>query len=80
MTDPDTKKRYYRADGGEVICVSNFPVAMMDLPIESSQANEELAFEALTENIPARRSPVRVYLVPAKKSTKIVEKSTTNEK
>lgn len=62
--DPETGKNYYRADGGEVICVSNFPVAMMDLPIESSQANEELAFEALTENIPPRRTPVRVYLAP----------------
>ena len=42
----------------------------MDLPIESSQSNDELVFEALTENIPKRRSPVRVYLVPAKKEAK----------
>lgn len=67
VVEPETQKRYYRADGGEVICVSNFPVAMMDLPIESSQANDDLAFEAFTENIPKRRTPVRVYLVPAKK-------------
>lgn len=66
-TDPETKKTYYSADGGgEVICVSNFPVAMMDLPIESSMVNDELAFEALTENIPRRLTPVRVYLVPKK--------------
>ncbi len=67
--DPESKTRYYRAEGGEVICVSNFPTAMMDLPIESSQANDELLFEALTENIPPRRTPVRVYLVPRLKST-----------
>ena len=67
VTDPDTKKRYYRADGGEVVCVSNFPVSMLDLPIKSSQVNDELAFEALTENIPKRRTPVRVYFVPEKK-------------
>ena len=67
VVDPETKKRYYRADGGEVICVSNFPVAMMDLPIESSQANDDLAFEAFTENIPKRRTPIRVYLIPPKK-------------
>lgn len=65
-TDPETKKSYYSADDGEVICVSNFPVAMLDLPIESSIANEELAFEALTEKIPIRKTPVRVYLVPKK--------------
>lgn len=64
FTDPETKKNYYRADGGEVICVSNFPVAMMDLPIESSDVNDELAFEAFTENIPQRGTPVRVFLVP----------------
>lgn len=67
--DPESKTRYYRAEGGEVICVSNFPTAMMDLPIESSQANDELLFEAFTENIPPRRTPVRVYLVPRLKST-----------
>lgn len=63
-TDPETRKNYYRADGGEVICVSNFPVAMLDLPIQSSQSDDELAFEAFTENIPPRGTPVRVYLVP----------------
>lgn len=62
--DPETKKVYYRADGGEAICVSNFPVAMMDIPIQSTDSDSELAFEAFTEHIPARRTPVRVYLVP----------------
>lgn len=62
--DPETKRKIYRAEGGEIICVSNFPVAMLDLPIESSQANDELAFEALTENIPARRTPIRLYMTP----------------
>lgn len=62
--DPETKKKFYRAEGGEVACVSNFPVAMLDLPIKSSQVNEELSFEAFTENIPKRRTPVRLYLLP----------------
>jgi hypothetical protein len=62
--DPETKKKFYRAEGGEIVCVSNFPVAMLDLPIESSQANDELAFEALTENIPPRRTPIRLYFIP----------------
>jgi|GEM_PF-1104183 len=65
-TDPETKRTIYRADGGEVICVSNFPVAMMDIPIESSEANGDLSFEAFTENIPVRRTPIRLYLIPKK--------------
>lgn len=62
--DPETKKSYYRAESGDLICVSNFPTAMLDLPIKSSQADDELAFEAFTENIPKRGTPVRVYLIP----------------
>ena len=62
--DPDTGKSYYRAEGGEVICVSNFPTAMLDILVESSQSNDALSFEAFTENIPPRYTPVRVYLVP----------------
>ena len=62
--DPETKKKFYRAEGGEVVCLSNFPVAMLDLPIKSSQMNEELAFEAFTENIPPRRTPIRIILTP----------------
>ena len=62
--DPETGKSYYRAEGGDLICVSNFPTAMMDLPIQSSQANDELAFEAFSEHIPPRGTPVRLYLVP----------------
>ena len=67
-TDPADNKRYYRAEGGDVICVSNFPTAMMDLPIESTQANEELLFEAFTEHIPPRGTPVRVILAPKLKT------------
>jgi hypothetical protein len=78
--DPETKKVYYQADGGEAICVSNFPVAMMDLPIESSDANDELVFEALTENIPKRRTPVRVYLVPKKEVDGKKKKKTAKSK
>ena len=31
--DPETKKSYYLAEVGDFICVSNFPDAMMDLPV-----------------------------------------------
>ena len=40
--DEETKKTYYMAEAGDFICVSNFPDAMMDLPIESTSDNDEL--------------------------------------
>ena len=30
--DPSDGREYYRADGGDMICVSNFNTAMMDVP------------------------------------------------
>ena len=48
-------KLHYQANGGDFICVSNFPSAMLDLPIESSQANGELMFHALTDKHSAQR-------------------------
>ena len=64
----DDGKEHYQANGGDFICVSNFPSAMLDLPIESSQANGELMFHALTENIPPKGTKVRVVLIPRKKA------------
>jgi len=63
-TDPDTGERYYQADGGDFICVSNFSTATLDLPVESSQTNEELLFSAFTENIPPKGATVRLVLIP----------------
>lgn len=63
-TDAETGKRYYQAEGGDFICVSNFGTAMLDIPVESSQANTELAFEAFTERIPPLGAPVRLILKP----------------
>jgi hypothetical protein len=62
--DETTGREHYLAEGGDFICVSNFPSAMMDLPVESSQANEELLFEAWTERIPEVGTKVRVVLTP----------------
>lgn len=63
-TNPNTKIRHYLADGGEMICVSNFTTAMMDIPVESSQSKEGLIFEALSEKIPPIRTRVRLVLKP----------------
>lgn len=62
--DEQTGKEYYKADGGDLVCVSNFPSATLDLPVESSQANAELLFEAFTERIPPRGTKVRLVLLP----------------
>jgi hypothetical protein len=62
--DEETGQEHYRANGGDLICVSNFPTAMLDLPIESSQANADLMFEALSDNIPPKGTKVRVVLIP----------------
>jgi hypothetical protein len=62
--DPESGKEYYKANGGDLICVSNFPTAMLDLPVESSQANDELMFSALSDRIPPKGTKVRVVLIP----------------
>jgi hypothetical protein len=67
---PDTDKQYYLADNGNVICVSNFPDAMLDLPIASTQVNDRLLFEAFTERIPALGTTVTVVLEPGDKESR----------
>jgi hypothetical protein len=62
--DEQTGKEYYQADGGDFICVSNFPSAMLDLPIKSSDSNESLMFRAYTERIPPLGTPVTLILKP----------------
>ncbi len=62
--DERTGQKYYQADGGDFICVSNFPSAMLDLPIESSQADSQLLFRAFTERIPPLGTPVTLVLTP----------------
>jgi hypothetical protein len=62
--DPEDGKEYYMAEGGEFICVSNFGTAMLDIPVESSQSNEFLAFVTYTERIPPLGWPIRLVLKP----------------
>lgn len=67
-TDPETGRQYYQAEGGDFICVSNFSTATLDIPVESSQSNESLEFEAFTERIPPLGTPVRLVLKPMQKN------------
>jgi hypothetical protein len=59
-----TKPPAYAANDGDVICISNFDTAMLDVPFNSSKDNDDLAFEANTEFIPPVETPVVVILEP----------------
>ncbi len=63
-TDEASGIKYYMAEQGDFICVSNFPSAMLDLPVPSSQDNQHLAYEAFTERIPPLGTRVRLVLTP----------------
>ena len=54
----------YTGNGGEFVCVSNFSSATIDLPIESSQSEGQLLFDAFTENIPDLGTPVLLVFNP----------------
>ena len=65
FTDPDNPKNVtYQANYGDVICVSNFPDAMLDVPIDSPKVNRNVSFEAWTERIPPVGTKVTVILEP----------------
>ncbi len=61
--EPAGEKRY-QAEGGDFICVSNFATAMLDVAVESSQANHMLMYRAFTERIPPLETPVTLVLTP----------------
>ena len=66
VKNPETGDEFYVADrSGELACVSNFPTALLDLPIQSSSDNALLGFEADEEMIPPKGTPVRVMMMPA---------------
>ena len=58
----DPKKPIYLANQGDVICLSNFNTAMLDLPIASSQKAGELLFFPWTDRIPPVGTKVTVVL------------------
>ena len=60
--DPNDGSLYYQAEGGDLVCVSNFPAATLDLPVESSQSNEALLFEAFAGRVPPRDTAVEMIL------------------
>ncbi len=61
-SDPETKRVAFGADGGDLITVSNFPSAILDLPIASSNSDAERTFVGFTENVPPLETRVTLYL------------------
>jgi len=68
--DEQTGKQHYMAEGGDFICVSNFSTATLDIPVESSESNEGLLFQANTEKIPPLGTPIRLVLKPKEEKKK----------
>ncbi|TWT86129.1 YdjY domain-containing protein [Neorhodopirellula pilleata] len=78
-TDPDEKVEHYSANAGDMICVSNFSTAMMDVPFASSADAGNTLFEPFTERIPEQGTPVRLVLVPLPSEADKTERSIAPE-
>jgi hypothetical protein len=59
---PDTGEMVYAADGGDLITVANFPSAILDLPVRSTDQDAERLFVANTPLIPPRNTYVSLIL------------------
>lgn len=81
-TDPDTKQQVYYGNSGELICLSNFSTATIDVGVQSSQTDGGLLFETFTENIPEIGTKVYVILKPGEyvKPEKVKEKKSEEKK
>jgi biopolymer transport protein ExbD len=49
---------------GTVVCLSNFPEAVLDVPFASTAVNADLLYEANPQIVPASGTPVEVILRP----------------
>lgn len=63
--DEETGREYYQAEGGHLICTSNFPDAMLDLREESSASDGAQTYEGWTERLPPEGTPVLLILSAA---------------
>lgn len=52
--------RAYAAEDGDVVCVANFPTATIDIAERSSADDGSVVYEAATEKIPPKGTPVVV--------------------
>jgi hypothetical protein len=63
---PGEARARWLGDEGDLVCVANFPGSVVDVNIASANSNASLLFQAWTERIPPRGTPVRViFSIPA---------------
>lgn len=62
--EPESAREVYMAEDGDLICVSNFTTATLDVPIKSSAEAEHVLFMANTPEIPSLRTRIRLVLTP----------------
>ncbi len=74
--DEDTGEEYYQAEGGHLICVSNFSDALLDIREESTASDGGQTYEAWTEKIPPDGTPVLLVLKPRAAAGAIKPKGT----
>ena len=60
------EEHYIADDTGELFGLSNFVGAILDVPIQSSEANDDLLFSCFTERIPEIGTPLTLILTPVK--------------
>lgn len=77
-TDETTGEQSYLAEGGHLICTSNFSDALLDIREESSASDGSQAYEGWTERIPPENTPVLLILRPA--ASKKDDNTKSNEK
>jgi hypothetical protein len=64
------KPPVYLANFGDLICLCNMDTAMLDLGVKSPKKFDDRLFEANTEKIPPRETPVEVILEPVVEAKK----------
>jgi hypothetical protein len=64
ITDPDNGKKFYAANSGDIISISNFPYSMLEIPVEISKDDAFLTYEAKTDKIPPLFSKVWLIMEP----------------
>jgi len=64
LVDEKGNKQQYQGENGNLICVSNFPDALLDVPVQSTASNDALSYVAYTEHIPPLGTTVTIVLTP----------------
>ena len=64
ISHPDNGKKFYAANSGDVISISNFPYSMLEVPVEVSKDDANLFLPCENRANPPLRSKVWLILEP----------------